>query len=164
MFATMFTAAAFQAAMPTGADLEAAIANVDSRLFWAAFEGCDPDALAPLLGEEFRMVHDQAGIAVPSRSAFIEGMEMQCADRPESGYKNRRLLTPGSRRVQALGEWGALEEGYHQFYEWRGDHWELTGGARYIHIWQWTDTGFVLDESISVNHGAALPYPPGDSE
>lgn len=164
MLSTLLLIAAAQSAeppaMPEGDALEAAIADVDSRLFWAAFEGCDHEALGELLDEDFRMVHDIAGIAVPNRLAFVEGIEMQCADRPINGYANRRLLTPGSRRVQALGDWGALEEGHHQFYEQVDGKWSMTGGARYIHVWQWTDDGFKLDHSISVDHGVAPTYPP----
>ncbi len=151
--------------MPQDEALHAVIADYDARLFWAAFEGCDAEALAPLLGEDFRMVHDLSGLAVPSRDVFIQGMSDMCASRlpggDNEGYKNRRLATPGSRRVQALGDWGALEEGHHTFYELQPDgSWTLTGGARYIHVWQWLDDRFVLSESISVDHGAALPYPP----
>jgi len=157
--------ATLAAAMPTGEALEETIADLDARLFWAAFEGCDAEALAPLLGEGYRMVHDEAGLAVPGREQFIQGIADGCAARlpggANEGYKNRRLLTPGSRRVQALGDWGALEEGHHSFYELQSDgSWRLTGGGRYIHLWRWSSDHFVLDESISIDHGAARSYPP----
>ena len=155
--------------MPQGEALHDTIAEYDARLFWAAFEGCDAAELAPLLGDDFRMVHDQAGLAVPGRDEFIQGITEMCASRQpggaNEGYKNRRLATPGSRRVQALGSWGALEEGHHNFFELQSDgSWKLTGGARYIHVWQWLDGRFVLSESISIDHGAALPYPPKPGE
>lgn len=157
------------------------IAN-DAALFWAAFEGCTPDRLEGLLTEDFRMLHDLGGLAVPSRDAFIDGMRSQCAAREEGGsqegYKNRRLVVPGSRTVTPLGDWGVLERGMHTFHEQRmrpagaygaddpgGPTWVQVGGARYIHVWRWVaDEGrFRLDESISVDHGAAEPYPPGVS-
>lgn len=152
---------------PMPEDLDAAIAARDAGLFWAAFEGCDADALADFIGKDFRMVHDLGGLAVPNKDAMIDNSRRQCAARQpggdNEGYSNRRLLTPGSRRVQALGDWGALEEGLHSFYEKRRDgSWELTGGGRYIHVWRWTGDKFELSESISVDHGAALPYPPGE--
>lgn len=157
------------AAMPAGDALDETIADLDARLFWAAFEGCDAEVLAPLLGEGFRMVHDQAGLAVATREQFIAGIGEACAARlpggENEGYANRRLLTPGSRKVQALGSWGALEEGHHSFYERQSDgSWTLTGGARYIHIWRWATDRFVLDESISIDHDAALPYPPSSPD
>lgn len=75
---------------------------------------------------------------------------------------------PGSRRIQKLGNWGVLEEGHHTFHEWRSalnegkGGWEMTGGGRYIHSWQWmpAEGRFRLLESLSVDHGPAMPYPP----
>ena len=162
-------AAAEPAPMPKGAELHTQIAELDARLFWAAFEGCDVEAFAPLISPDFRMVHDLGGLAVPNRDEFIAGMAEQCASRApggaNEGYANRRLATPGSRRVQALGDWGALEEGHHNFFERQADgSWKLTGGARYIHVWQWVDDHFVLTESISVDHGPALTYPPDSGD
>ncbi|MDJ0641589.1 MAG: DUF4440 domain-containing protein [Erythrobacter sp.] len=144
------------------------IAELDAKLFWAAFEGCQPHQLRGMLTEDFRMLHDLAGQPVSSRAAFIAGFEQQCAARAEGGanqgYKNRRLLVPGTRSVTPLGQWGVLERGYHTFHEWHGDDagWVQTGGARYIHVWQWIDREgrFRLQESISVDHGSAIPYPP----
>lgn len=144
------------------------VAELDAKLFWAAFEGCEPDALEPLLAEDFRMLHDLAGLPIKSRADFIANFEQQCADRAEGGqyegYKNRRLLVPGSRSVTPLGQWGVLERGHHTFHEWRGEEkgWEQTGGARYINVWQWfgEEGRFRLQESISIDHGASPTYPP----
>ena len=36
------------------------------------------------------------------------------------------------------------------------------GGGRYIHIWKWVADRFLLDESISIDHAAALEYPHAD--
>jgi len=152
-------------------DLEAARAEVaakDAALFWAAFEGCTPEKLEELLTPEFRMLHDIAGLAVKDRASFVQGLKSQCAarapDGENAGYKNRRLLVPATRTVTPLGDWGVLERGYHTFHEWRGEDlgWVQTGGARYIHVWQWQsyEGQFRLAESISVDHGAAPTYPP----
>ncbi|WP_298471285.1 DUF4440 domain-containing protein [uncultured Erythrobacter sp.] len=154
--------------IPSIEDARVQIAELDSRLFWAAFEGCEPDELGGILAEDFRMLHDLGGLAVPSRDAFLASIAQQCADREPDGanpgYKNRRLLVPGSRTVTPLGEWGVLERAHHTFHEWRGGDkgWEQVGGARYIHVWQWIaeEGRFRLAESLSIDHGAAEPYPP----
>lgn len=171
--------AAGGAALPEWQEVEKQIAANDAALFWAAFEGCEPEALEGLLADDFRMLHDIEGFAVPDRESFLEGMKGQCAARGEgganAGYKNRRLLVPGSRRVTPLGKWGALERGHHTFHELRqrpagwygaddpgGPSWVQVGGAHYIHVWQWMpeEARFRLAESISVDHGAAPAYPP----
>lgn len=155
------------AAIPPLEEAREQIATNDAELFWAAFEGCEPRAIEDLLTEDFRMLHDLAGLAVRNRDAFLESMAEQCAARlpggANEGYKNRRLLVPGTRQVTPLGDWGVLERGYHTFHEWQGEElgWVQTGGARYIHVWRWMpdEARFRLQESISVDHGAMEPYP-----
>lgn len=155
------------------------VAALDAKLFWAAFEGCEPSGLGEILAEDFRMLHDLGGLAVASRDDFLVRIAQECANREpggaNAGYKNRRLLVPGSRTVTPLGDWGVLERGHHTFHELRqrpagyygeddpgGPSWVQTGGARYIHVWQWIaeEGAFRLQESLSIDHGAAIPYPP----
>ena len=155
-------------AIPSFDDTVARIAQNDARLFWGFFEGCKPDAVADLVHPDFRMLHDIAGLALASGEQMIEQSRERCASRApggaNAGYKNRRLLVPGSRRVQMLGDWGALEEGSHTFHEWRGPDagWVQTGGGRYIHSWQWmpVEGRYRLLESLSIDHGPAPEYPP----
>lgn len=156
------------AAMPTGEALAAQIADNDARLFWAVFEGCDAAALPDLLTPDYRMLHDKDGLAIPDRASFVAGVEKRCAERApggaDAGYRNRRQIVPGSRTVRALGSWGALEEASHIFFEWnaKAARWDMVGGARYMHVWQWmpAEGRFRLSESLSYDHGAAAPYPP----
>ena len=169
---TLFLAAALSAStpapMPTGDALTAQIATNDARLFWAVFEGCDASALPDLLAPEFRMIHDKGGLAEPGRDAMIADVAKSCANRQpggtQAGYKNRRLLVPGSHRVRAMGDWGALEEGAHVFFEWnaREARWDMVGGAHYMHLWQWmpAEARFRLSQSYSYDHDGAAPYPP----
>ena len=157
------------APMPVGDAMRERIAERDAELFWAAFEGCKPAALRDILLPDFRMLHDQVGLAVADRASFIASLDEQCAARApggkNAGYRNRRLAVPGTRTVRRMGDWGALEEGAHAFYEWRGDRagWEMVGGARYMHAWQWMgeEGRFRLSQSYSYDHGEARPYPPG---
>lgn len=161
-------ALAAPAPMPTGDTLAAKIADGDARLFWAAFEGCEPQALGDLLAPDYRMIHDKGGLTLTSRAAFVERMEEQCAARApggaNAGYKNRRQLVPGSRTVRAMGDWGALEEASHIFFEWNAQaaRWDMVGGARYMHVRQWmpAEGRFRLSESLSYDHAGAAPYPP----
>lgn len=154
--------------MPDGAEMRAQIVARDAALFWAGFEGCDPAALEDVLLPDFRMLHDKAGLAVADRASFVASVKEQCAARApggkNAGYKNRRLAVPGTRIIRRMGEWGALEEGAHAFYEWRGKQagWVMVGGARYMHAWQWMpgEGRFRLSQSYSYDHGAADPYPP----
>ena len=155
-------------AMPTGEEMVERIEANDAQLFWGFFEGCDPDAVADLLHPDYRMIHDLGGLPASSADQMIQSARKQCARRAPGGdaegYKNRRLLVPGSRTIKELGSWGALEEAHHTFLEWRGQDigWVQTGGGRYLHIWQWMpgEGRFRLLESLSIDHGPAPAYPP----
>lgn len=161
-------AAPLPAPMPQGEELERQIADLDARLFWAGFEGCDPDAMAPLLAPDFRMYHDRIGVSATDAADMVAGFRRQCdARKPggkDEGYRNRREIVPGSRVIRHMGEWGALEEASHLFFEWRGADkgWALVGGARYMNLWQWlpAERRFVLKQSYSYDHAPAAPYPP----
>ena len=154
--------------MPQGEEMTRRIEANDARLFWGFFEGCEPDLVADLLHPDYRMVHDLVGLPHDSADDMVENARAQCARRAPGGdaegYKNRRLLVPGSRTIKQLGDWGALEEAHHTFLEWRGAEtgWVQTGGGRYLHIWQWMpeEGRFRLLESLSLDHGPAPDYPP----
>ena len=144
------------------------VAARDAAMFYAAFEGCDPAVVEDTLTPDFRMLHDLGGLVASNRDEFIAGMEQQCAAREpggaNEGYRNRRLIVPGSVSVTPLGEWGVLQRGFHTFLEWRGDEagWEQVGGAYFVNVWQWNGARgrFEMQETISVDHGAAPAYPP----
>lgn len=161
------------APMPTGEEMREAIVANDAQLFWAFFEGCDPELQAEVIHPDFRMVHDLVGLPIASGEQMLEQSRERCAARApggeNEGYRNRRLLVPGSRVIRKMGDWGVIEQAMHTFHEWRSDHdgdgsgkWEMTGGARYMHVWQWMpeEGRFRLLESLSYDHGAVQPYPP----
>lgn len=170
--ATPLVAAAQSQPMPDTAEMVERIERADARLFWGFFEGCDPDSVAELIHDDFRMVHDLVGLPAASGAQMVGQAREMCAARgeggPNEGYRNRRLLVPGSREIRRMGDWGALESGMHTFHEWREDpnsdaaEWVMTGGARYMHVWQWMpeEGRFRLLESLSYDHGAVMPYPP----
>lgn len=167
------------AQMPPMPIAEKQIEQADAQLFYAAFEGCAPDVVEGYLLPEYRMIHDQGGLVANSRDDFVGVIRSNCADRApggkNEGYKNRRSVVPGTRVFRKMGKWGVVENGDHVFFELRerpagalgaddpgGPDWVLVGGASYTHVWQWmaSEGRFQLSESISYDHGAALPYPP----
>ncbi len=173
------TAAPQPAPIPPLPEATEQIAERDAAMFYAAFEGCDASVVEGTLAEDFRMLHDLGGLVASNRDQFVAMMAEQCAAREpggaNEGYKNRRLLVPGSVTVTPLGDWGMLQRGYHTFHELRmrppgaygegdpgGPTWVQTGGAYFINVWQWNaERGlFEMQETLSVDHGAAPPYPP----
>lgn len=175
-------AAAEPARMPDDAENQARIEAADAKLFYAAFERCTPEVLTDLMLPDYRMIHDQGGLVFDSRAGFVGAIEQGCIDRApggkHEGYRNRRLVVPGTRTIRRMGDWGVIENGDHAFFELRqrpagwmgeddpgGPDWVMVGGASYTHVWQWMggEGRFRLSESLSYDHGAALPYPPEDA-
>jgi hypothetical protein len=166
-------------AMPVDSEARTKVEAADATLFYAAFEGCTPEILNDLMLPEYRMIHDQGGLVFDSRADFVGAIKQGCIDRApggkNEGYSNRRLVVPGTRTIRRMGNWGVIENGDHVFFELRqrpakslgeddlgGAEWVMVGGASYTHVWQWMgqEGRFRLSESLSYDHGAALPYPP----
>ncbi len=167
------------APMPELAEAKEQIAALDAEMFWYAFEGCDAGQVRARISDDFRMVHDQGGLVASDGDTFAAIIADSCAAREEGGrnegYKNRRHLVPGTETITKLGDWGMLHRGQHTFHELRqrpagtygqddpgGPTWVMTGGAAFINVWQWDAARgtFVMQETISIDHGGARPYPP----
>ena len=165
--------------MPELAEAKEQIKRQDAQMFWYAFEGCDAEEVRTRISDDFRMVHDLGGLVAEGGDVFTAIIADGCAARAEGGrnegYKNRRHLVPGTDRITMLGDWGMLHRGQHTFHELRqrpagtygqddpgGATWVMTGGAAFINVWQWDgERGtFVMQETISIDHGGAQPYPP----
>jgi len=152
----LFALALAAAPIPSLEEAEAMIAERDAELFYEAFEGCDTEKLRTLFDDSYRMLHDIDGLIANSGDDFVGRIAEGCETKDPSVYANRRQHVEGSRQVQMLGDWGAMEEGLHIFLESQnGGPFEKVGRARYIHIWRWNGEAFVLEETLSVDHG---PY------
>ncbi|MEL7188697.1 MAG: DUF4440 domain-containing protein [Pseudomonadota bacterium] len=157
----------------------AQIQTIDTAMFWYAFEGCDAAKVRGVITDDFRMVHDLSGLVANSGDAFAGMLSEQCAAREaggaNEGYKNRRLLVPGSESFTPLGEWGVLHRGWHTFQELRqrppgaygegdpgGPTWVTTGGGRFLNIYQWMpeEGRFRMQKTLSLDHGAARSVRP----
>lgn len=95
--------------------LTAAIAKADAELFAAVFDRCDVDAVAAMMTDDFRFVHDKDGYS--SCAKFLEDERGHCP-RLKTGedFPARRELAPGSLEVWPIDKYGALEIGTHRFY------------------------------------------------
>ena len=155
MIIAALLAATAMGPVPSLEETEKLIAERDTELFHEAFGGCDIDHLRTILDPDFRMLHDQGGLVAGTGEAFLAIIADDCASRDPSVYANQRRHVEGSRRVQMLGDWGALEEGMHTFHESQNaGPFQPVGRARYIHSWRWNGETFVLVESLSIDHEA----------
>jgi ketosteroid isomerase-like protein len=144
-------------------ELAAELLEMDRKLFAAAFNGCDPDALAPLVADDFEFFHDKWGKNSNSGAEFVASVRAMCARRKTGeDFTARRELDPGSVSVHVIGDYGAMQMGTHRFYAIvAGKPDRLTEVSKFIDLWQRDAAGaWKLARVISYDHVLAAPAAP----
>lgn len=116
-----------------------------------------------MLTPDFEMYHDRDGVVATSADAFVRDYARSCRERRASdAWRSRRELVPASLRVDPVPGFGAIEDGEHLFYEWRGaaqgsedQAGRLVGSARFTQLWRLTPDGWRLARVFSFAHGPA---------
>jgi len=153
--------------VPDGPVLTEAIRARDAELFQLVFLGCDPARLRSMLTPDFEMYHDRAGVVATSAEAFVQDHARTCRERrgPDA-WRSRRELVAASLRVDPVPGFGAIEDGEHLFYEWRGAAegpedraGRLVGRAHFTQLWKLTPEGWRLARVFSFAHAAAGEAP-----
>lgn len=126
----------------------------DSLLFQIGFNTCNVVQFESLLSDSFEFFHDRDGIADKKKfmSDFRKGL---C--NPANTFQARRELVPESTAIYALYEngtlYGAVQEGWHQFYEKQPDQAERFGSsAKFTHVWLLENGEWKLARSLSFEH------------
>lgn len=146
-------------AIPTGSALTEAIRARDATLFATIFDRCDPAALRKMVTDDFEMYHDRDGVVSRSGDAFVADYAKQCATWTKDSWRSRRALQDGTLMVYPIPGFGAIEDGWHLFYERQGDGPEkLVGRGRFTHVWALTPDGWRLSRVLSYAH-APVPDP-----
>lgn len=135
--------------------MTAAITKADASLFDAVFGACNTDAVATMVTDDFRFVHDKSGAS--TRKQFLQDMSAHCA-RLKTGedFPARRELVAGSLEVWPINKYGALEIGIHRFYaRLKGKPEQLTETAKFMILWKKSGDRWKMAESISYGHKLA---------
>ena len=151
------------AALPEGPALTEAIRARDAELFQLFFLGCDPPRLRTMLAPDFEMYHDRDGVVATNAEAFVALYDRAChARQGPDAWRSRRELVGSSLNVHPVPGYGAIEDGEHLFYEWRGSPQgpaeqagRLVGRARFTQLWKLTPDGWRVARLFSYAHAAA---------
>lgn len=145
------------AALPQGAALTDAIKARDTEFFAVVFDRCEPERLRKMVTDDFEMYHDRGGVIARNADAFIADYAKTCAARAApDAWRSRRELEPAGLTVDPIPGYGAIEDGWHRFYERQGDGAErLAGRARFTQVWALTPDGWKLSRVLSYSHRAA---------
>ncbi len=84
------------------------IAAMD-QLFFNAYNNCDLEKQASIYSDDVEFFHDQGGL-ITSKEEIIAGTKKFICD------KVTRTLVEGSMEVYPINDYGAVEIGYHTFY------------------------------------------------
>lgn len=150
-------------ALPEGPALTEAVRARDAEFFRLMFLGCDPARLRTMITPDFEMYHDRGGVIASNADAFVQVHERSCRERQApDAWRSRRELVETSLRVDPVPGYGAIEDGEHLFYEWRGAAQgpedragRLVGRARFTQLWRLAPDGWRLARVFSYAHAPA---------
>lgn len=160
---TLLIALAFTATAATGfsqqseaypatqKELETKILALD-KAFFDAFNSCNIEACAAFLTEDLEFYHDKGGMTT-TREDMLATTKQNLCSRP--GWKMRREPVAVTLKVYPLEGYGAVLTGDHQFYVTENGKEQLTGKAKFTHIWLFKDGTWKMSRIISYDHQPA---------
>ncbi|POY38413.1 nuclear transport factor 2 family protein [Solitalea longa] len=126
---------------------------LDSSLFATAYT-CQPEITEKFFTDDMEFYHDKGGITI-SKAAFIANLKKNFCD-PNREVGLKRVLVPGTMKVYPMGNYGAVQNGEHYFYEVYKDGTEKRVGiAKFTHLWMFKDGVWRISRVISYDHQPA---------
>lgn len=123
------------------AALEDEINGMDYLLFDGAFNSCDLELHKRLTSNDFEFYDDRSGL-----NKSIDNEILSFEDRCSRPFAVTRKLV--SSKAYALGDYGAVQIGEHEFYE----DGRKVERAKFIIIWEREDDSWILRRAISYGH------------
>lgn len=113
------------------------------RVFFTAYNKCDMKTQANILSEDLEFFHDKGGLAT-SKQGILESLEKNICN------KVTRTLIKGSIEVYPIHNYGAVQIGYHKFFN------KLEPNAKsipskFITIWKKEKDGWKITRVISLH-------------
>jgi hypothetical protein len=129
---------------PATDSLRQTIQALDAQLF-DAYNHCDLEKFGALLAEDLEFYHDVGGLS-RGRQATVTGVKNNICG------KVTRELVPGTLEVYPIAHYGAVEIGVHRFHHPGLENVSPVGEAKFIHLWQHTEGGWLVTRVISFDH------------
>lgn len=138
------------------------IREQDAKFFKLLFEDCDPEAMSRMLTPDFEMYHDRGGLVAKGAAVFIENYSKDCASWTKPGaVRARRVLVPDQFGVYPVPRYGAIEDGFHDFYaRVSGGPERKVGRGRFTQLWRHDSDGWRLSRVFSYDHVDESPAKP----
>ncbi|SDF34076.1 nuclear transport factor 2 family protein [Cellulophaga baltica] len=127
---------------PVDAALHKTIAALDAN-FFDAYNHCDLEKQASIYSDNIEFYHDKGGL-MTSKEEIIDGTEKNICD------KVTRTLVKGSIEVYPIKDYGAVEIGYHTFFNKQEPN-AVAVSSKFIIMWQHTNNVWKITKVISLH-------------
>ncbi len=127
---------------PVDLKLHHKIAKLDS-VFFDAYNKCDIETQASFYAEELEFFHDKSGLAT-SKQDILKSIEKNICG------KVTRTLIKGSIEVYPIHEYGAVQIGYHKFFNKQEPN-QKSIPSKFIIIWQQKNEAWKVAKVISLH-------------
>lgn len=127
---------------PKDLELYNNIASMDS-VFFNAYNNCNMEKQEEIYSEDIEFFHDIGGLST-SKKEILESTKNNICD------KITRTLVPGSLEVYPIKNYGAVEMGYHKFFNNQEPNAQSTP-MRFIIIWKNDHDSWKIKKVISLH-------------
>jgi hypothetical protein len=142
----------------TDEELSTTIIRLDS-LFWNTYNNCDTTKMGSFFTQDVEFYHDKGGPTIGLPDLVRSFSKNLCSNK---NFRLRREPVEGSYKVYPLKKdnviYGAILSGEHVFYILEtGKEEQLTGLAKFTHLWLLNNGTWKMKSVLSYDHGPA-PY------
>jgi len=123
-------------------DLYTTIVELD-RMFVEAYNTCDLETQAKLISEDLEFYHDQGGLTTSKEDLLVALKENICG-------KVKRELVAGSIEVSEIPGYGAVQIGFHKFYN-NQEPDAISNPGRFVTLWKKTNDTWQMTRVISLH-------------
>jgi hypothetical protein len=112
-------------------------------VFFAAYNTCDLEKQALLISEDIEFFHDKGGLST-SKTDIIEALKTNICG------KVTRELVKGSIEVYPINNYGAVQLGYHKFFN-NQEPEAISNPSRFITVWKNENENWRMTRIISLH-------------
>lgn len=113
------------------------------KLFFTAYNTCDLDTQAKIFADDIEFFHDQGGL-ITSKEAIMQGTKDNICG------KVQRELVDGTVEVYPIKDYGAIQIGYHKFYN-NQEPDAVSKPSKFISTWRKEGENWRLAKVISLH-------------
>ena len=127
---------------PVDVKLHDEIVQMD-RIYFDAYNTCDMKTQAALYDENIEFFHDKGGLST-NKKELLKALEDNICN------KVTRTLIKGSIEVYPINNYGAIQIGYHKFFN-KEEPDAISTPSKFIMVWKKTNNNWKITKVISLH-------------